>query len=125
MILKGGAHALIRDLVGYVTKHMYLHAYIHVCVYVCKYVSICVCLSARVRMFVAKQFLWGWKLYHLLHCTQHKHKESEREEATVGKTVKTSSSIPFPREMTLCYHCAQFIARFAQLFVYTRVSDKK
>lgn len=55
---------------------------------VCWYV--CACHSARVRMFVARQFLWGWKLYHLLHCTQYSHKKQrESEKATVGKTVKT------------------------------------
>lgn len=62
---------------------MYLHAYIFVGVYVCMYVHVIV------RMFVARQFLWGCKLYHLLHCTQHTHKNKEGErKQQLGKLLK-------------------------------------
>lgn len=60
--------------------------YTYVCVYVCMYVHVTVRVCACLLL---GSFLWGWKLYHLLHCTQYSHKKQRRaRKQQLGKLLK-------------------------------------
>lgn len=99
---------------GYVSKHVLARVQMFVC-------AIRVCVSARVRMFVARQFM-GLEIVspaavHAAHTTRRKQQFGKllkpvciQRDKSLLNTFLMGNDIVIP----LCY----FIARFAQLFVY-------